>query len=397
MISPEKIDEWIQEVEQRPLSAALIIRYIANRLSELAEREEQLSAENIELLSGRKVEEYENRIANLEYQLDLLKRQLGGEVVLPSEVPVVKQLPDLFNLLLYHPLGQVMRVELDPAGLTSPQVVAKVTGELTPGGLPPSILAVPAQEELLLVFDSGRAVAYPAAHLPLGEPEKLDWQHAFLEEPRVKEELAAIQPIARMPLYDACLQASRRGFVKKMKMSFFTAHVSEGFIGSGVKLQADKTCGLAFANPDDLFVMVSQEGWLFSMPAVRLPTAIEEVIRLGNTDHIVSTFTTGQKASILFITHNGKAVNRDAGWLDTANSFKSRGQSLLSSERREAGTRIVGAAAVNEADWAVFLLSDGSVNARRIRDVLAAGSLLPAQAKETVVSMSTFQLPENKE
>lgn len=77
MISPDKIDEWIREVEERPSSAALIIRYIANRLSELASRDEELSAQNIELLSGRKVDEYESQIASLEYQLELLKRQLG--------------------------------------------------------------------------------------------------------------------------------------------------------------------------------------------------------------------------------------------------------------------------------------------------------------------------------
>ena len=84
LINRDKIDEWIREVEERPASAALIIQYIANRLSELAAREEELAAQNIELLSGRKVEEYENRIASLEYQLELLKRQLGGEVILPN-------------------------------------------------------------------------------------------------------------------------------------------------------------------------------------------------------------------------------------------------------------------------------------------------------------------------
>ena len=58
MINPDKTDEWIREVEERPASASLIIRYIANRLSELTAREEELAAQNIELLSGRKVEEY---------------------------------------------------------------------------------------------------------------------------------------------------------------------------------------------------------------------------------------------------------------------------------------------------------------------------------------------------
>src|SRR5512137_2957910 len=105
LINQNKIDEWIHEVEERPSSAALIIRYIANRLSELASREEELAAENIELLSGRKVEEYENRITSLEYQLELLKRQLGGEVSLPLEPPVTTPTPETISLLVYNSLG----------------------------------------------------------------------------------------------------------------------------------------------------------------------------------------------------------------------------------------------------------------------------------------------------
>jgi hypothetical protein len=35
MFPSEKIEEWIQEVNQRPTSAPLIIQFIANRLNEL--------------------------------------------------------------------------------------------------------------------------------------------------------------------------------------------------------------------------------------------------------------------------------------------------------------------------------------------------------------------------
>ena len=110
MISPDKIDEWIHEVEERPASAELIIRYIANRLSELASRDEELAAQNIELLSGRKVEEYESRIASLEYQLDLLKRQLGGEVILPTEVPIHTTHPGDGQHRVIQPAGQGITV-----------------------------------------------------------------------------------------------------------------------------------------------------------------------------------------------------------------------------------------------------------------------------------------------
>ena len=396
MISPDKIEEWIREVEERPASAELIIRYIANRLSELANRDEELVAQNIELLNGRKVEEYESRIASLEYQLELLKRQLGGEFILPTAVPSSTPVQETINLILYNPLGQVLRREMDPTGLVPAQAIARLVGELSPDGIQPSMLVTYSKEELLFIFNSGRTVKHPVTQLPLSDEESLDWQHAFIEEPRIREELAAIQPIAKMPLYEICIQASRRGYVKKIKTSFFTTHLAEDYIGTGVKLPADKTCGLTFANKDDLFVMISQEGYIFSMQAERLPTAIEEVIHLGITDHIVATFVASKKPSILFITQNGKAVHRDTSWLEPANSFKTKGQAILSKERREAGIRIVGAAPVDEADWGVILHADGTIAPHELNDLLATGSVVHGQPVNPIVSFSIFHMPERK-
>jgi DNA gyrase/topoisomerase IV subunit A len=396
LISPDKIDEWIREVEERPASAELIIRYIANRLSELASRDEELVAQNIELLNGRKVEEYESRIASLEYQLELLKRQLGGEFILPTEMPSPTPVQEKLNLILYNPMGQVLRMEINPIGLITTQPIARIVGELSPDGIQPALLVTTSQEELLLIFDSGRTVTHPVTQLPLSDEESLDWQQAFIEEPRIREELAAIQPIAKMPLYEFCIQASRRGYVKKIKTSFFTTHLTEDYIGTGVKLPADKTYGLIFANKDDLFVMVSQEGYSFSMQAERLPTAIEEVIHLGITDHIVAIFVASKKPSILFITHNGKAVHRDTSWLEPANSFKTKGQAILSKERREAGIRIVGAAAVDEADWGVFLHADGTITTHVLNDLLATGSVVHGQPVYPIASFSIFHMPEVK-
>jgi DNA gyrase/topoisomerase IV subunit A len=395
LISPDKIDEWIHEVEERPTSAALIIRYIANRLSELASREEELSAENIELLSGRRVEEYENRIASLEYQLELLKRQLGGEVALPIEQPVIPPTPETLRLLVYNSQGKVLCMEMDPPKLFTQGVVARINLGSEQDGINPTVLATTSQEELLFIFDTGRTVTHPVAQLPISSHENISWEGALLEEPRIKEELAAIQPMAKMPLFEFCVQASRRGYVKKIKIPSFTTHLAEDYIGSGVKLPADKTCGVTFANRESLFVLVSQEGFIFSMPVEQLPIAIEEVIRLGITDHIVSMFTVTHEPSVAFITHNGKVVHREASWLEPANSFKSRGQAILSRERRETGTRIVGAAPVMEEDYGAFLFADGTLGVSILKDLLAQGSVPLSNECGVILSFTSFHAPGN--
>jgi hypothetical protein len=197
-----------------------------------------------------------------------------------------------------------------------------------------------------------------------------------------------------MSLYEACIQASRRGFVKKFKTSFLITHITENYIGTGVKLPADKTYCLTFTNKDDVFVLVSQEGYIFSMQVDRLPVAIEEVIHLGITDHIVAAFVVGQKPSIIFITQNGKAVNRDSSWLEPSSSFKTKGQPLLTKERREAGIRIVGAAAVEDTDWGAFLHSDGTLTTHMLRELLAAGSIPSCNQTTSILGFSSFHLPE---
>jgi predicted RNase H-like nuclease (RuvC/YqgF family) len=86
-----KIDEWIKEAETRPESAALIVKFVAKRLRELTERNEELLTENIALQNGTRVEEYQKRIAHLEYQLDLLKRRFGSDDISLVEPTLVAE------------------------------------------------------------------------------------------------------------------------------------------------------------------------------------------------------------------------------------------------------------------------------------------------------------------
>src|SRR5688572_31690725 len=97
-----KIDEWMKEAETRPESAVTIVRLVASRLRELTERNEELLAENIALQNGTRVEEFQKRIAHLEYQLDLLKRRFGADESVVAELPVSAAEPSTLNLLVYN-------------------------------------------------------------------------------------------------------------------------------------------------------------------------------------------------------------------------------------------------------------------------------------------------------
>ena len=395
MINPDKIEEWMREVEQRPSSAPLIIRYIASRLEELTRRNEELRAENIALVSEKKVEEYQNRIASLEYQLALLKRQVSGDASLAAGMAQTAEpaVPETLSLLLFTPGGLVLRVELPPDQITSSGVVANFRGMIAPDGIPPGLLVTSTHEELLFVFDTGRTAAQPVIGIPPLDPQALEWEQAFLQEPRASEELAVVLPISRMSLYDFCIQASRKGFVKKIREPALETYIANAYLGTGVIQRSDKMCSLVLGGKQGRFCMVSQMGFFFSMEVDRLPVAIEEVMKLDTGDHIVSTFILGKKPSLMIATQTGKAVLRDAGWLEQAASFKTKGQPVLSRERRDSGVRIVGAAAVDENDWGLVLKNNGELVAYKMSDLFATGSLLPGQAPAQILGFTTFRLP----
>src|SRR5512142_3186295 len=107
-----KIEEWMKEAEARPESAVTIVRLIARRLSELTARNEELLAENIALQNGTRVEEYQKRIAHLEYQLDLLKRRFGADDLALAELPANNVQASTLSLLVYNNYGRIFRLEI---------------------------------------------------------------------------------------------------------------------------------------------------------------------------------------------------------------------------------------------------------------------------------------------
>ncbi len=375
MITQKKIEEWIQEVQGRPASAGLIIEYIAKRLSELTRWNEELLADNIELRSEKRVEEYETRIANLEYQLEMLKRQIGGEI--GSLAPIVKTM----SVLIYATDGHVLHVEAPIERLEAASTLLCLQGLPGRQEAPVHLLVTNPQEELLFVFDSGRTAAMPVGDLPAvhlsaeGEVETLNWQNAYLVEPRGGEELATVFPIAKMTLYAYCLQVSRRGCVKRMMKASFESHLGKNYIGSGVKQAPDKTCDLTLSSKDDRLVLASREGFLVSLEVDKLPYTVEEVLRLGPTDYLVSAYMAAQKPYLLMVTQAGKVIQRETSWLNTAESFRTRGQAAFSSSRRNAGVRLAGAAAVDENDWGMALSENGKVTIHKMEDLFGTGAL----------------------
>ena len=176
MISQEQIEEWIREVEERQSTAALIVRFVANRLRDLTQRNEDLLAENIALRTNKRVEEYENRIANLEYQLGMLKRQVGGDLSGLADALMAPAAEEMVSVLAYLPIGRVLRVEVGVNALAERQSVAQLVSMVAAGDRPPRLLVTSSQEELVFLFDSGRTVTMPVSAIPAEQGDGLVWK-----------------------------------------------------------------------------------------------------------------------------------------------------------------------------------------------------------------------------
>lgn len=387
MITREKIEQWIKEVEQRPSSAPPIIQNLAARLRYLTQRNEELLDENISLTTGKRVEEYERRIAHLEYQLDLLKRQLGGEITageiaaiettIGREQTAVSPQAEISSVMVYDAQGHVFRFQVNQQTLSSGERLAQMPDELTGRREPPRMLAVPSSDELLLVFSSGRVTALPVeqiTHQLADQPLSMD-QAALPDEPRGGESLVCVVPISELPLADFLIQVSRKGYIKKINASMTESILANRYIGSGVILPADQTFNVALCRNEDQLMLVSHLGYLLRIQALQLTYAIDEAMRLGKSDHLVSAFRIFPSQSVLIVTEGGKLIHRTEDSFELANSFKTRGKPVYSQSRREQGVRVIGAAALNEQDWGAALHKDGLLTVHSMADISASGTL----------------------
>ena len=250
-----KIEEWMKEAEERPKSAATIVRLVVRRLRELSERNEELLAENIALQNGTRVEEYQKRIVHLEYQLDMLKQRFGMDSAAMENLPSKIDGASPMNMLIYNAQGRIIRVELD----AETREIGNITGRMITDHEAPRLLAVTSNENLLLLFTSGRVETYSVDKIPsmqLGGT--WSWEQAAMpNEPHASEQLACVVPFSRLPLSDFFLQVSRRGFTKKTLTSMSESILNNHFIGRGATQKSDQPFDLTLARKNDLAALVT--------------------------------------------------------------------------------------------------------------------------------------------
>ncbi|HMB22810.1 MAG TPA: hypothetical protein VKP08_08280 [Anaerolineales bacterium] len=368
-----KIDEWMKEAEARPESAVTIVKLIARRLRELTERNEELLSENIALQNGTRVEEYQKRIAHLEYQLDLLKRRFGADESLLAELPTGSAGMATLSLLVYNTHGRIFRIELDKEIPTPGRIVdeALATSEQ------PRLLAIPSNEEVLLLFTSGRVSTCAIADIPTVEcGGAWGWDQAALpDEPRAGEMLACVAPLSHLPLADFFLQVSRRGCVKKTMTSLAQSILGNHYLGKSTLQKSDQPFDVTLCQKKDLFAFVTFEGHLLGLDVDALPYSAEDRIKLTPSDYVIASFVPHPDETMIFVTQTGKVLQREREGLELSKSGLAKGQALISPTRLEQGVRFIGAGSVRDKDRIAVLDATGNLRVHLAASLTGAGSI----------------------
>ena len=368
-----KIDEWMKEAKARPESAVTIVKLVANRLRELTERNEDLLAENIALQNGTRVEEYQKRIAHLEYQLDLLKRRFGAGEELLAELPSQSAVATTTSLLVYNNYGRVFRVEVN----ADVQSLGLIKDENLQSSEQPRLLAVQSNEEVLLLFTSGRVSTCSVESIATVESGgEWTWETAALpDEPRAGEFLVCIMPVSQLPLSEFFLQVSRRGCVKKTMMSMAQSILGNHYLGKGALQKMDQPFDVRLCLKKDLFAFVTIEGKLLGLDVDELSYSAEDRIKLTASDYVIASFVPHPDEFILFVTQTGKVIQREYDSLELSKSALAKGQALISPARLGQGVRFIGAASVRDADRIVVLDAKGNLKMYVAEAMIGAGSI----------------------
>ena len=369
----QKIDEWMKEAEARPESAVTIVKLVAKRLRELTERNEELLTENIALQNGTRVEEYQKRIAHLEYQLDLLRRRFGADETVFSELPSESTEASALSLLAYNTYGRILRVEMD----STVPALGRIVDETLQTSEQPRLLAVPSNEEVLLLFTSGRISTCPVERIStVGAGAEWMWNGAALpDEPRAGEFLVCIMPISRLPLSEFFLQVSRRGCVKKTMISMAQSILGNHYLGKGTLQKSDQPFDVALCLKKDILAFVTLEGKLLGLDVDELSYSAEERIKLPASDYVIASFVPHPEESMLFVTPTGKAILRETSSLEQSRSPLAKGQALISPARLEQGVRFIGAASVRDGDRIVVLDAKGNLRVHAAESMTGSGSI----------------------
>jgi len=320
--------------------------------------------------------------------LELLKRHFGTQAPELEEIAVERDEPSTTSLLVYNGRGRILRVELT----SDDTELGRLADKLDTSDEPPRLLAVPSNEEVLLLYSSGRVSTHSVGKLSTVDVgNDWTWEEAALpDEPRAGETLVCIAPFSHLPMSDFFLQVSRRGYIKRTTASMAQNILSNHFIGRGTLKKADQAIDLTLCNQGARFAFVTYEGKLVGLEIDDLSYTIEARISMSASDYVIASCLPRPDDALIFVTQTGKVLHRESSLIETTKSSSAKGQALISPNRLGQGVRFMGAAALQDADRVAVLDAGGQIKVYEARAMTGSGSI---GSGELILSIGVIPSP----
>jgi DNA gyrase/topoisomerase IV subunit A len=290
---------------------------------------------------------------------------------------------------VYNTYGRIFRIEVEAEAPS----VGRILDEALVKSEQPRLLAVPSNEEVLLLFTSGRVSTCPVGNIPTVDcGGAWSWEQAALpDEPRAGELLVCVMPISHLPLSEFFLQVSRRGCVKKTMTSMAQSILGNHYLGKSTLQKSDQPFDVTLSQKKDIFAFVTFEGHLLGLDVDALPYSAEDRIKLTASDYVIASFVPHPEESLLFVTQTGKVIQRESSSLELSKSALAKGQALIPPTRLEQGVRFIGAESVRDKDRLVVLDAQGNLKVHPVEALTGAGSV--AAGGLTGVALSIGVIP----
>ncbi len=336
MVNPKDSVEWVAQAKAAPDFAWNIVKMLSSRLDRLHEKNEQLRNDNIDLKRKITTEAHQREVDELHRQMTAFIR------ITKAERAGVRE----DALFLWSGDGRVMA--LDPDKLGALNLFAQIFQ--IPQGVALHLTACSIEEEILFLTNTGRGLTFTVRELALNLGQV--WRKIPDASLGRDEFVCVALPVARFPLSEALVTASRNGHARSNARWNVSRFFQNAQFGTGVRSGEDHQVGAALTMTEDAGVILFTEGGRFvRFPERDASPSLSLGIKLDPGDHVL-TVLADDADEVLMVSSDGKAARR------TVESFALGGMGTKPKAAARTGD-LIGVDAVTPGDVAVFFLDDG--------------------------------------
>jgi DNA gyrase/topoisomerase IV subunit A len=322
MINKEDLAEWLAQITIAPESAPVIVRTLTSRLKNLSETNEELRNENIRLQESLNQRSHESEVDELQRQIRALSRMMS------------QNRKREFNtfLILWSESGKILPIKWDDS-LFGERIHIPILPSANDKAI--QIITVLDSEELLYITNKGQFGTINAKDLELLNVSSggINWHTLPGLNLSGSEFVSVFLPIALLPVCEAFVSSSYKGFTQSIPKWNFTRLMQSSSMGRGAKYENDvrSIAKLAYTKTADI-ILLTRKGCYSRFPVSEVGVNVSQAIKLDTNDYVVGLISDDESPDqLVIISEKAKGIRRSIHALKQL-SFGTKGKQLADAD-----------------------------------------------------------------